>query len=170
MGTLKLWGAIEGPYGGYHSLDSYGTIVLFAGGVGITHQLLYIRHLLAGHNAHTATARKILLVWSIQSITMLEWIRPWVDEIISMPNCQEVVRFRIHVSKIISSEALPMGLDIRVGRCDPQEIVDQEVIDQVGAMVVTVCGPGAYGDAIRAAVRKRVGLRSIDFIEEAFSY
>lgn len=169
-GNLRLWGAIEGPYGGYHSLDSYGTVVLFAGGVGITHQLTHIRHLLVGYNAHTMVVRKILLVWSIRSTEMLEWINPWLDEITSMPNCQNIVRFRIHVSKPVSGEALPMGLDVRAGRCDPQDIVDQEVINQIGAMAITVCGPGAYSDAVRAAVRKRMGLRSIDFIEEAFSY
>jgi hypothetical protein len=29
---FTAWGFIEGPYGGHHSLDSYGTVVLFAGG------------------------------------------------------------------------------------------------------------------------------------------
>ncbi|KAK1065736.1 hypothetical protein LTR33_011764 [Friedmanniomyces endolithicus] len=36
-GTITTWGAIEGPYGGHESMASYGTVLLFAGGVGITH-------------------------------------------------------------------------------------------------------------------------------------
>ena len=42
-------------------------------------------------------------------------------------------------------------------------------ISEIGAMAVTVCGPGGFNDSVRAAVRRRVGLRSIDFFEEAFS-
>jgi len=30
---------VEGPYGGKHMMHSYGTVMLFAGGVGITHQV-----------------------------------------------------------------------------------------------------------------------------------
>jgi predicted ferric reductase len=40
---------VEGPYGLSRSLDSYGTVLLIAGGVGITHHLGYVRHLLRGY-------------------------------------------------------------------------------------------------------------------------
>lgn len=171
---LQLWGAVEGPYGGYHSLDSYGTVVLFAAGVGITHQMGFVRHLLAGHNSCTVAAQKILLIWCVPNTEVLAWIQPWLDEIMAMRNFREVVRIRLFVSKMPTlgpdGEALPMGLDIQQKRCDPQKIVDEEIISQIGAMVVTVCGPGAFSDSVRAAVRRRVGIRSVDFIEEAFSY
>ncbi|KAH7128630.1 ferric reductase [Dendryphion nanum] len=171
-GRVEFWGAVEGPYGGFHSLDSYGTVVLFAAGVGITHQFSFIRHLLVGHVNHTAAAQKILLIWSIQDIKMLKWIQPWLAEITNLSSFQSLVRIRIHVSQsaVDCDVMLPASLDIRRGRCDPQEIVDQELLSQTGAMVVTVCGPGAYSDSVRAAVRRRVSLRSVDFIEEAFSY
>ncbi|KAF2736726.1 hypothetical protein EJ04DRAFT_551085 [Polyplosphaeria fusca] len=170
-GCIDMWGAIEGPYGGYHSLDSYGTVVLFAAGVGITHCISFVRYLLAGHNARSTATQKVLLVWSIQSTDMLQWIQPWLDEIMAMPDYRSVVRVRLYVSqRKMHGEALPYGLDVRHGRCDPQEVVDGEVLEQIGAMVVTVCGPGAYSDSVRAAVRRRVGLKSVDFIEEAFSY
>ena len=42
---FTTWGAIEGPYGGHESLASYGTVILFAGGVGITHQVGYVSSL-----------------------------------------------------------------------------------------------------------------------------
>jgi len=35
---------------------------------------------------------------------------------------------------------------------------------------VPVCGPGAFADEVRDAVRKRVNIGSLDFIEEAFTY
>lgn len=167
---LQLWGAVEGPYGGYHSLDSYGTVVLFAAGVGITHQLSYVRHLLLGHNNHTVAVRKILLVWCIPDTSVLAWIQLWLDEIMAMRNSREVVRIRLYVKKMVDGEALPMGLDVRRSRCEPQGVVDEEIVSMVGAMCVSVCGPGAFSDSVRAAVRKRVGLRSVDFFDEAFTY
>jgi predicted ferric reductase len=170
----SLWGAIEGPYGGYHPLDSYGTIVLFAAGVGITHQLPFVRHLLSGHNSHTSATQKILLVWCIQHTEALEWIQPWLEELSCMQHFSDVVRIRVYVSRMsaisIGTVPLPDCVDVRPQRCEPQRIVDEEVVAQVGAMVVSVCGPGEFGDSVREAVRRRVCIRSVDFIEEAFSY
>jgi aspartokinase-like uncharacterized kinase len=33
-----------------------------------------------------------------------------------------------------------------------------------------VCGPGAFADSVRAAVRKKVDVGNITFHEEAFTY
>ncbi|CAO2653696.1 Nn.00g031070.m01.CDS01 [Neocucurbitaria sp. VM-36] len=171
---VELWGAVEGPYGGHHSLDSYGTAILFAAGVGITHQLLFVRHLLAGHGCSTAATQKILLVWCISHTECLQWIQPWLEELTTQENFKEVVRIRIHISRMTSLEIeesqLPVLLDIKTSRCDPQEVVDEEIMAQVGAMVVSVCGPVGFNASVRDAVRCRVGIRSIDFIEEVFSY
>ncbi|KAF1942246.1 ferric reductase [Clathrospora elynae] len=171
---VQQWGAIEGPYGGYRSFESYGTVVLFAAGVGITHQLSFVHHLLEAHNSSTAATHNILLVWCITNIEVLEWIQPWLEEIAAMQNFCEVVRIRLHVSRMAETElaisSLPVYLDVRSNRCEVQDVVDEEVLVQVGAMVVSVCGPGGFNDSVRAAVRRRVGIRSIDFVEEAFTY
>ncbi|KAF2623249.1 hypothetical protein BU25DRAFT_478435 [Macroventuria anomochaeta] len=170
---IELWGAIEGPYGGYHSLDSYGTVVLFAAGAGITHQLSFVRHLLAGYSHNTSATRRIVLVWCIPNIDSVEWIYPWLEELAAMPDSSDIVQIRLYVSRSTSQEAeampLPIQAEVYSQRCDPQEIVDEQVLAQVGAMAVTVCGPGGFNDSVRAAVRRRVGLRNIDFFEEAFS-
>jgi hypothetical protein len=91
-----------------------------------------------------------------------------------MENFQDIVRIRIHVSRSASLEEegrrFPTYIDYRVQRCDPQEAIDEEVLAQVGAMSVSVCGSGAFTDSVREAVRRRVCMRSIDYFEEAFSY
>ncbi|KAF1926906.1 ferric reductase [Didymella exigua CBS 183.55] len=170
---VELWGAIEGPYGGYHSLDSYGTVVLFAAGAGITHQLSFVRHLLAGYHHNTLATRKIVLVWCIPTIECVKWIYPWLEELAAMSDCADIVQIQLYVSRSTSQAAESLPLPIRAQifsqRCDPQNIVDEQILVQVGAMVVTVCGPGGFNDSVRAAVRRRVGLRSIDFFEETFS-
>jgi hypothetical protein len=91
-----------------------------------------------------------------------------------MQHFSDVVRIRVYVSRMsaisIGTVPLPDCVDVRPQRCEPQRIVDEEVVAQVGAMVVSVCGPGEFGDSVREAVRRRVCIRSVDFIEEAFSY
>jgi predicted ferric reductase len=171
---LHLWGAIEGPYGGYHSLDSYGTAVLFAGGVGITHQLSFVRHLLNAHNSNTAATQKIVLVWCMANLDALEWVRLWLDEVAVLRHFREVVSIRLYVSRMVPSElgghSLSAYLDVRLQRCEVQGVLDDEVLAQIGAMAVSVCGPRGLSDSVRAAVRRRVEVRSIDLFEEAFSY
>ncbi|RII24504.1 hypothetical protein CUC08_Gglean011509 [Alternaria sp. MG1] len=171
---VHLWGAIEGPYGGYHSLDSYGTVVLFAGGVGITHQLSFVRHLLNAHNSNVVATQKISLVWCIANLDALEWVRSWLDEIAAIQHFREVVSIRLYISRMVSSElggrSIPAYLDVRLQRCEVQSVLDGEVLAQIGAMAVSVCGPRGFSDSVRAAVRRRVSVRSIDLFEEAFSY
>ncbi|KAG9198607.1 hypothetical protein G6514_009783 [Epicoccum nigrum] len=172
-GRITLWGAIEGFHGANYSLNSYGTILLFAAGAGITHQIPFVQHLLAGYNHDTTATRRVLLVWCIPDIQCIDWIQPWLEELTTIPNFSDVVQLRLHVSRPTSkpAKALPLQnmADIIFQRCKPQEIVDEQIMAQIGAMAVTVCGPGGFNDSVRAAVRRRVGLRSIDFFEEAFS-
>ena len=56
------------------------------------------------------------------------------------------------------------------GRCKPGKIVEEVFKDRVGAMAVTVCGPGALADEVREAVRWRVEEGVVDFSEESFSW
>lgn len=56
------------------------------------------------------------------------------------------------------------------GRANPATIIQKEMQERIGAMGVTVCGPGAFSDSVRAAVRTVVTDGSVDFVEEAFTY
>lgn len=42
--------------------------------------------------------------------------------------------------------------------------------EQVGAMAVSVCGPGAMGDDVREAVRGVQERKTVDLFEETFSW
>lgn len=172
-GRLETTCFAEGPYGGHHSFDSYGTVVLFAGGVGITHPVPYIKHLINGYNEGTVATRRILLVWTIQSPEHLEWIRPWMTEILAMQNRRDVLRIMLFVSQPRSSKEIhspSSTVQMFPGRPNIGTLLAMEQEHQVGAMVVTVCGPGALSDEVRRAVRGRQDRSSIDFIEEAFTW
>lgn len=172
-GRLETSCFVEGPYGAKHSLDSYGTVVLFAGGVGITHPVPYVRDLVQGYSDGTIATRKILLVWTIQSPEHLEWIRPWMTEILGMNKRRDVLRIMLFVSQPRSTKEIhspSSTVQMFPGRPNIETLLAMEQEQQVGAMAVTVCGPGALSDEVRRAVRMRQSRSSIDFIEEAFSW
>ena len=49
-------------------------------------------------------------------------------------------------------------------------IVESAKAQQVGAMAVSVCGPGGMGDDVRSAVRSNQGGKIVDLYEESFSW
>jgi Ferric reductase like transmembrane component/Ferric reductase NAD binding domain/FAD-binding domain len=172
-GILRMPGYVEGPYAGDDSLKSYGTVVLFAGGAGITHHLVQIRHLIAASQAGTVATRKILFVWSVRSVEMLSWVRPWMDEILQMEGRRDILKILLFVTRPKSPRDLvspSATVKLFPGRCRPGVILDEEMLTRVGATAVSVCGPGAFADEVRAAVRDRTHWGSLDFIEEAFTW
>ncbi|EON62330.1 hypothetical protein W97_01551 [Coniosporium apollinis CBS 100218] len=172
-GRFTTFGAIEGPYGGHERLNSFGTVLLFAGGVGITHQLLQLRALLASAANGSSAVRKVVLVWSIPNHDALEWVKPYMDSILRMQGRREVLEVKLFVTKPRHAREVVSGTGtVRMfpGRCNVQALVDGVVRERVGAVGVVVCGPGAMGDGVRAACRRRVGVGALEFVEEAFTY
>jgi hypothetical protein len=118
-----------------------------------------VRDLVAGYANGTVAARKIVLVWIIQSPEHLEWIRPWMTMLfVSRPRSTK----EIH-SPSATVQMFP-------GRPNIVTLLDLEIENQVGAMGVSVCGGGALSDDVRKAVRNRQHASNIDFVEEAFSW
>ncbi|KAG0651412.1 Ferric reductase B [Hyphodiscus hymeniophilus] len=171
--TLILKAALEGPYAGHHSLDSYGHCVLFAGSSGITHQIPYVRHLIQSFNEETVATRKVCLIWIIRDSEHLEWVRPWMDLILRMPKRRDILTIKLFVTRpknpheIISPSATVQMLP---GRPNIKLILASEIKEQVGAMCVTVCGPGSLADNVREAVRDVQHQGAVDFIEESFTW
>ncbi|KAI1648501.1 FAD-binding domain-containing protein [Daldinia loculata] len=172
-GRLMTTCLVEGPYGGEHMMHSYGTVMLFAGGVGITHAVPHVRDLVTGFANGTVATRKVVLVWIIQSPEHLEWIRPWMTEILAMDRRREVLRIMLFVSRPRSTKEIhspSSTVQMFPGRPNIETLIGMEAEQQVGTMGVTVCGPGALSDEVRQAIRRKQYNSSIDFIEEAFSW
>ncbi|OAQ67189.1 metalloreductase [Pochonia chlamydosporia 170] len=172
-GSVRLRAAMEGPYAGHHSLDSYGHVVLFAGSTGITHQLSYLKHLLEGYNAKTVATRRVTLVWIIRQYESLDWVRPFMDQILRIENRQDILRIQVFITRPLSpSETNSHSSTVKLlpGRPNIPLLISKEVQEQTGAMAVTVCGPGALADDVRSAVRAVQGENVVDFIEESFTW
>lgn len=154
-------------------MASYGTVVLFAGGVGITHCVGYLHHLILRYQAGTSATQKILLVWSVPNTEALEWVRIWMDKVLRMEGRRDILRIQLFVTKprhrgeVISNTG---SVQMFPGRCNPTTVLRKEMKERIGAVGVTVCGPGAFSDGVRAAVRDVVEEGAIEFIEEAFTF
>ncbi|MCJ1372527.1 hypothetical protein MMC20_003752 [Loxospora ochrophaea] len=169
--VVNAW--VEGPYGGLHSLHSYGTVMLFAGGVGITHQVPYVRDLVAGFANGTVAARRVILIWIIQSPEHLEWIRPWMTTILAMDRRRDILRIQLFVTRPRSTKEIhspSATVQMFPGRPNVNTLIEMESENQIGTMGVSVCGTGSLGDDVRQAVRRRQAVRNVDFVEESFSW
>lgn len=172
-GRISLKAFVEGPYGGCNSFDSYGTVMLFASGVGITHQVPFVRELIAGFANGTVAVRRLCLVWVIQSPEHLEWIRPWMTTILSMDKRREILRVQLFVTRPRSTKEIhspSATVQMFPGKPNVDTLVQMECNHRIGAMAVSVCGTGGFNDDVRMAVRKRQQEANIDFLEENFSW
>jgi ferredoxin-NADP reductase len=170
---IKTSGYVEGPYAGHERMDSYGTVFMFAGGAGITHHLIQIRYILAGAAAKTVATRKIVLVWTVKDPQHFTWVSKWMDEVMRMPERRDILKILLYVTKPRSDgdyESPHGTIRTHTGRCQPGTVLDAELPARVGATMVSVCGPGALADEVRAAVRARLELACIDMNEESFTW
>ena len=172
-GKMVVTAYAEGPYGGIQDLESYGTVMMFAGGVGITHQVPYVRQLVEGFATGTVAARKVVLVWIIQSPEHLEWIRPWMTTILAMERRRDVLRILLFVTRPRSTREIhspSATVQMFPGKPNVETLVTMEAETQIGAMGVTVCGPGSLSDDVRGAVRRQQRTNNIDFVEASYSW
>lgn len=70
------------------------------------------------------------------------------------------------------TQCAPSNIPVSVhyGRPSFQTLLENEKAEQVGALAVSVCGPGGLGDSVREAVRNVQGEKTVDLFEEAFSW
>lgn len=221
-GSLKVTALAEGPFGrftsilvgmgvltclgGLHSLSSYGTVLLIAGGIGITHPISYLHEFVYAFFTPQSTAvRQVSLIWVVRSIGTspppqpphtpinkadhLTWIQSWMPTLMSHPALRyptSTITLSIHIyvtapqSTTDEYVTLPspwahhappnVPVTINWGKPDFVYILENAKACQVGAMAVSVCGPGTMGDDVRRAVRERQGGSVVDLYEESFSW
>ncbi|KAL2142450.1 hypothetical protein VTI28DRAFT_1159 [Corynascus sepedonium] len=172
--AISMRAAFEGPYALGFSMDSYGHCVLFAGATGITHQISYLRHLIHGYNAGTVATRRVTLVWIVRDYELLEWARPYMDQVLKLPNRKEILQIRLFVTRPrTASQVVSSSTTVQMfpGRPNIPMLLAKEVGEQMGAMCVSVCGPGGLADDVRDSVRKMQAHNTVvDFVEESFTW
>ena len=154
-------------------MSSYGTVMLWAAGIGITHQLPHVRDIVTKYaNGSTAT-RRLTLVWIIQSPEHLEWIRTYMTQILSLPRRREILKILLFVTRPRSTKEIhspSSSVQMFPGKPNVQALIDQEMQEGIGAACVSVCGTGGLADDLRRSVRNRQPQWNVDFREESFSW
>ncbi|KAK4688008.1 hypothetical protein P7C73_g2110, partial [Tremellales sp. Uapishka_1] len=87
---------LEGPYGTSELLDHFATVVLVAGGTGVT---FVLSHFLALALQPPAGLRHLHLVWNIRHSRHIRWIAPLLDEYLGTTPPELEITIDIHVTK-----------------------------------------------------------------------
>uniref|UniRef100_A0A093UXW8 Ferric/cupric reductase transmembrane component 2 n=1 Tax=Talaromyces marneffei PM1 TaxID=1077442 RepID=A0A093UXW8_TALMA len=86
---------IEGPYGTTLNIGSYGTVVMFATGIGIAAQMPYIKQLLKDQD--TVQTRRAALYWEIEAEIDGAWVHRWMNELLKTVKRKKMLDIRIFV-------------------------------------------------------------------------
>jgi hypothetical protein len=93
--------------------------------------------------------------------------------ILAMDRRRDVLRVLLFVTKPRSTKEIhspSATVQMFPGRPNVETLVSLECRTQIGAMGVSVCGPGALADDVRRAVRLQQKTANVDFIEESYSW
>jgi predicted ferric reductase len=77
---LLAW--IDGPYGQQKGISDYGSVVMFATGIGIAAHMPYLKELIHGRQECRARTGRISLVWQLDKESDEDWVKKWMDDLL----------------------------------------------------------------------------------------
>lgn len=105
-GEAKVNVLLDGPYGCSPDLDGSDTVVLVAGGTGISYTLPLLLSV-----AKKGRARRVLFIWSIRDSSHLRWVSPAIIKALSLAPASMSISVSIHITRL-GIESPPNPLDI----------------------------------------------------------
>ncbi|KAH6883860.1 ferric reductase transmembrane component 3 [Thelonectria olida] len=172
--VADLVAVIEGPYGKELNLDSYGTVLLFATGIGIASQLPYVAQLLDGYQNCEVKTRRITLFWQVDSEIQTAWVADRMQQLLRQ-DTGRILDIHIHVLGNFLSRVTDRGdyiqlgerIDMTYGPLRVREVIDNEMKHRKGRTVISMCADDEISDAIRNLVRgmtnEMISLKELDF-------
>jgi len=82
-GTATFRTYVEGPYGMSPDMNHYDSVVLIAGGTGITFALSHFLQIVKNVRAGKSAVKSLRLVWNIRQAENVSWIAPLVNAALS---------------------------------------------------------------------------------------
>lgn len=187
---------LDGPYGQRFPIENNDSILLIAGGIGVTATYSYAAKLRA-----LGERKQIIFLWTIRSLENLLFFKEELEFLLKDDRIQVQIFLSESsgsASPVInekgttdSSSPVPIPINIsslnekygaeipesfmsRViyGRPNLPEIVHHHVSSTDGSSGVLVCGPPTMNDDVRAAVTKEINesKRQVDLYVEAFNW
>ncbi|KAH7201441.1 hypothetical protein DER44DRAFT_748545 [Fusarium oxysporum] len=126
---------VEGPYGNPTKLDQYGTVLLFATGIGIAGQLPYMNEQLRLYREWRTKTRRHVLYWEIDAEEYRYWVNEWINEILSWNidyDIQLYIRGRFLAKDAERGISVKKGeklkrLTLNYDTMDPQSLLGDEI-------------------------------------------
>ncbi|KAM0132883.1 hypothetical protein ACHAP3_006172 [Botrytis cinerea] len=162
---------VEGPCGRELHLESYGTVLLFATGIGIAGQLPYVTQLLEGYHNYEVKGRRIALFWEMDSELHSAWVGDMMKELLKK-DTDKILDIQLFVlggyisSKTEPGDVKPLGKRIKMTykAMNAEDLIRSEIDGRKGRTVVSLCTNNETSDKIREAVRKLLD-KTIDLKE-----
>ncbi|OJT05986.1 Ferric/cupric reductase transmembrane component 2 [Trametes pubescens] len=179
-GKVKV--LVDGPYGFSPNLDHDDTVVLVAGGSGVSFSLSTFLGVLSHVQNGKSRCRKLVFIWSIREASHIEWVSKALTEALELAPAGLDISIRLFVTSgstpglvpadswneddsVHSSEGTATGksrpssllnfsaVQVSQGRPDLPALLRAEVDANVGRLSVTVCGSQGVARACRSALR-----------------
>jgi predicted ferric reductase len=174
-----LWIRVDGPYGKWpFNLRRYSSVVLLAGGVGITPVLSFLREVYQyGRSASGNTEpvlKDIYLVWVMRSASEYAWFSECMEEILARGGGEGGAYPALHAHLHVTQDQSGLASDrLQSGRPDLSSIFDgvQQKANDYGRVAVVTCGPNSLVQETwdEASSRTKKHLR-FDFHHETFEF
>ncbi|KAF2257699.1 hypothetical protein CC78DRAFT_622409 [Lojkania enalia] len=149
---------VDGPYGHSQSLNEYDKVLFMASGIGIAAHLLSIKSLLEAHENRTARARRLTLVWFVESSDQEAWSCEFLEKLFDLDQANIFTLALFVPDQKVPSKLSFSGRIDRFRRVDKRlnisEYITGENEIEAGNMVISVCGTPKFEEEVRRAVRQ----------------
>ncbi|KAL5359314.1 hypothetical protein BJX96DRAFT_183665 [Aspergillus floccosus] len=95
---------IDGPYNKSLNLGQYQRVLMVASGNGIVAQIPYIRELL---DLDPDVERTIFVAWEVDDAAQLDWVYPWMDELLAKDKGNYILRFGLYMPGEVTDNSPP---------------------------------------------------------------
>ncbi|KAH9855455.1 iron reductase [Lenzites betulinus] len=173
---------VDGPYGFSPNLDNDETVVLVAGGSGVSFTLSTFLGVLSHVQSGKSKCRKLVFIWSVREASHIDWIAKALTEALELAPADLEISIRLFVTSgsapgnapertwndddsVHSDEGTAIGksrpssllnfssVQVTEGRPDLPALLRDKVEASAGRVSVTVCGSQGIARACRAALR-----------------
>ncbi|KAK9452569.1 ferric reductase NAD binding domain-containing protein [Dipodascopsis uninucleata] len=174
-GSRQLKVLLDGPYGKSHSMVRYDSVMLIAGGIGITGALSYVTPLLT-----TAKNMRISVIWVVRKESALKWIAPELQKLSSSKKLELNIYIteslqeenKMETTESINEKDSIESPNITRSRPNITEEIAKFVGSSAGSAAVFCCGPAGMNDEARAATSNNLNSckAKVEYIEDIFGW
>ncbi|GAA5893721.1 hypothetical protein JCM5296_001116 [Sporobolomyces johnsonii] len=179
--SVPIWVSVDGPYDHAPAAEEFDSVLLIAGGSGITHPSSVLADVCQHASQGECGTSSVKLVWAIHRLEQFEWVRETLEEARSHADKANLpLSIDLHVTRPsspsssgTSTPAESPGIDFDDkkaefgepvpsfaksrrydGRPDVARVIARTVADSPGTTLVVACGPVALADEVRCVCSK----------------